>query len=104
MLDATLLLRIFTFALFSGALLTYARYVLSAYSAEERSIRLAHSSIIISVILHAMVFYAALIMSELRGNVLGFHPGWSNILRIHTALSLIIHKLLRTAMSKVQDC
>lgn len=103
-LNSDFFLRVFTLALWVGALLTYIRYILVAKTADEKDMRRWHSLIIISVIVHAIVFYIALLMADFNNQLLSFHPGWSNVLRIHTATALIIHKLLRTAMSDIQDC
>jgi len=102
-LTSELLLRVFTLLLWIGALVAYIRYIRATSDHEERQMRWLYSSIIISVIIHAIVFYIALIATNVADSPAFLHWGWSNMLRIHTALALIIHKLLRTKMSKLQD-
>ena len=96
---AEFMLRVFSFLIWTAALLVYIRYVHLAPDADTKNLRGLYSSIVMTWIFHVMVFYVVVIFRDI---VTGSHDFtfWSNIIRVHGGISLIIYKLLKTAIGR----
>lgn len=97
-----MVMRLFTLLLFVLGLGTMIRAV-RIYPRKLWYERATYNFIMAAYVLHAIFFYTALIIRDLTGWFYFNFTSWSNVLRIHAAISILVKESLHIVRFKLEE-